>query len=109
MMAFCIMPDHLHLLFFLLDKKSLSDVMRSFGRFTARKLNELRRETGTFWQVGFHDHRCRDESDMSDLLAYIEHNPVRACLVDRAEDWPYSSANPRWMSSLDRDWYRSVC
>ncbi|RIK78196.1 MAG: transposase [Planctomycetota bacterium] len=109
LLAFCIMPDHAHVLFFLLGKHSLPDIMRSFGRFTARKINELRGEGGPFWQEGFHDHRCRDETDIEELLTYIEHNPVRACLVQQAHDWPYSSANPRWKSSLDREWYRSVC
>jgi hypothetical protein len=36
---------------------------------------------------------------------YIEHNPVRAGLVERAELWPYSSANPIHRDVLDREWW----
>jgi REP element-mobilizing transposase RayT len=102
------MPDHVHLLFFLIGGHSLSDVMRSFGRFTARKLNGYRGEAGAFWQEGFHDRRCRNESEIEEILKYIEHNPVRAGIADRAVDWPFSSANPRWWGSLDRAWYGAL-
>jgi putative transposase len=106
LLGFCVMPDHLHLLFVLVGNSSLSDVMKSFSRFTARKINEHFGRSGCLWQEGFYDHRCRDEKEIEELLAYIEHNPVRAHLVERAELWPYSSANPACAGLLDRDWYR---
>jgi REP element-mobilizing transposase RayT len=108
-LAFCIMPDHLHLLFVLVGDKSLSEVMASFSRFTARKTNALMGRAGAFWQEGFFDRRCRDLSEIEDQLSYIEHNPVRAGWATVAEEWLYSSANPRWAKLLDRDWFASVC
>jgi REP element-mobilizing transposase RayT len=108
LIGFSVMPDHCHLLFFLVGEKSLSDVMKSISRFTSRELNRHFGIAGTFWEEGFHDRRCRDEAEIENLLSYIEHNPVRICLVNKAEDWPYSSANPRWAHLLDREWYAQV-
>ena len=107
-LAFCIMPDHVHLLLVLLDKCSLHDLVRDFCRFTARRLNALESRRGEFWQDNFHDHRCRDEADAIERLTYIEHNPVRAGLVKVAAEWPFSSACPDNALRLDREWYASV-
>jgi REP element-mobilizing transposase RayT len=56
LLGFCIMPDHLHLLFVLLRKYSLMELIRDFCRFTARRLNESMNHEGKFWQDDFHDH-----------------------------------------------------
>jgi REP element-mobilizing transposase RayT len=103
--AFCIMPDHYHVLFCLLPGKDLSDLMESFSKFTSRQINKLRHRMGTFWQNGFYDHRCRDVEEVYEQALYIEHNPVRKQLVKTAELWPYSSAfeSNKWM--LDREWW----
>jgi REP element-mobilizing transposase RayT len=103
--AFCIMPDHFHLVFCLLAGQSVSKVMADTGKFTARELNKLLGKRGQFWQEGFHDHRCRDEHELYDLSNYIEHNPVRAKLASTAELWPYSSAYSGNKYMLDRQWW----
>lgn len=105
LLAFCVMPDHLHLLVLLLSKCTLQELIRDYSRFTARQLNRIIGSQGDFWEEGFHDSRCRDENDMVERLAYIEHNPVRAGLVARAEEWKYSSAHRDCCGMLDRDWY----
>ncbi len=105
LLAFCIMPDHLHLLFALFNKKTLSQVMKSFSAYTAKRINEQLGWSGQFWQEGFHDHRCRDDDDRDNHVDYIEQNPVRKELAKRAEDWPYSSANPKLRRLLDLDWF----
>jgi putative transposase len=105
LLAFCIMPDHYHLLFCLLGEKTLSESLESTNKFSSREINKHRGSKGRFWQDGFHDRRCRDEDDIDDMATYIEHNPVRRGLVDFAEEWPYSSANPRNEWLLDRKWY----
>jgi putative transposase len=108
LLSFCIMPDHYHALFFLVGRQTLSEVMSSLGRYTARHLNVLFNDHGRFWEEGFYDHRCRDEDDIEDRMTYIEHNPVRAGLVSTAADWSFSSANPLHANLLDRDWYAQM-
>ena len=109
LLAFCVMPDHFHAMFFLLPSgKSVSAIMQRSCRYTARLINQSLRRSGQFWQDGFHDHRCRDVDDMDYLLGYIESNPVRAGLIDSPEEWPFSSAHPSRATMLDRDWYNEM-
>ena len=108
LLAFCVMPDHYHALIFLTGHKSLSGVMSSLNKFTAKRLNGLLSRRGEFWQEGFYDHRCRDEDDIEDRMTYIEHNPVRAGLVGLPENWPFSSAHPLHVTLLDRNWYAQM-
>jgi len=105
LLSFCIMPDHYHLLLCLLEEKTLSEILNSTSKFTSREINKHLGVKGRFWQDGFHDHRCRNENEVDDLSTYIEHNPVRKGLVECAEQWIFSSANPRNQWLLDRQWY----
>ena len=43
------------------------------------------------WQVGFYDWTIRDYNDWQTKVEYIHKNPVRAKLVEKPNDWPYSS------------------
>jgi len=103
--AFCIMPDHYHMTLCLMPSEDLAQLMQDSNKFTARGLNKLFQREGTFWQEGFRDRRCRNEDELHDLSLYIEHNPVRAGLVQTAEEWPCSSANPHRRHLLDREWW----
>ncbi len=77
------MPDHLHLLVAIPPDKILSQVVGLWKRAISRKLSIP-------WQRSFFDHRLRNEENFGDKCEYILHNPVRAGLVERAEDWPYT-------------------
>jgi hypothetical protein len=48
-----------------------------------------------FWEDESFDHWVRDEAELVRIRTYIERNPVTAGLVERAEDWPWSSAAKR--------------
>jgi REP element-mobilizing transposase RayT len=108
LLAFCLMPDHLHLLVCLTSEESLSAIMRRFSSFTAREMNRVFNREQSFWQEGFFDHRCRDDDDLCDRAEYIENNPVRAGLVVQPQNWPFSSAYAGHRALLDRDWYFGV-
>ena len=103
--AFCVMPDHYHITLCLMPGENLSQLMLDSNKFTAREINKLFQRGGTFWQEGFQDHRCRSEAELHDLSLYIEHNPVRAGLVQAAGEWPYSSASQNCRHLLDREWW----
>jgi REP element-mobilizing transposase RayT len=103
--AFCIMPDHYHMAFCLMPDATLSAVMESISKFTSRKINKFLGRRGTFWQEGFVDHHCRNDSELYEICLYIEHNPVRNLLVKSADEWPYSSAHVRNKHLLDREWW----
>jgi len=81
------MPDHIHLLFTLRSRQSLSRVIGSFKGFTGKRLAELFGKS-PIWQDGFHDHRVRDEADFWYSVRYIAENAVRKGLVQKWDDYP---------------------
>jgi putative transposase len=87
---FVVMPDHVHLLITPAEEISLERVMQFIkGGFS------FRLKKGVIWQASFTDHRVRDFEDYEKHREYIRLNPVRAKLVGRAEEYPYSSAAGR--------------
>ena len=102
--GFVIMPNHYHAVLGLEEDKTLSSIMESVGKYTARQINKLLHRTGTFWEKGFYDHGVRDRSDYDDILTYMHHNPVRAGLVESPELWPYSTAHRKYEHLIDWAW-----
>src|SRR5450759_971094 len=54
--------------------------------------NRILRRTGQFWQHESYDHWARDLRQSERIIAYIEENPVSAGVVQRPEDYRWSSA-----------------
>ena len=89
--AYVVMANHVHVL--LCPKVSLAKITQAIKTFTARKANEILGRTGQkSWAEESYDHWVRDEKDFQKIIAYIERNPVSAGLVEKIEEWPYSSA-----------------
>ena len=85
--AFVVMPDHIHLLLtpqVITIERTMQLIKRGFSRRIESKF--------PVWQRGFTDRRMRDRDDFLKHRDYIHHNPVRARLCQRPEDYPYSSA-----------------
>jgi putative transposase len=76
------MPDHVHMLLNFPDTPSFSPIVGDWKRW-------LTKHCGLQWQENFFEHRLRNEESSANKAQYIMHNPVRAGLVERAEDWPY--------------------
>ncbi|MBI3599544.1 MAG: transposase [Nitrospinae bacterium] len=94
--GYTVMPNHIHIVFVLGDNQSLSGVMASFGKYTARRINELTNDKGSVWQHGFYDHCLRNDESYVRHLRYIYENPVRKGWVQKPEDWPFSAIEPNW-------------
>ncbi len=94
LLSFVIMPDHMHLI--LIPRgKNISECMKSIKGFSARKINALLRRNGSIWQSGFYDYVLDSEEKVLTRMRYIEDNPVRKGMVNRSEDYEYSSAKYR--------------
>jgi putative transposase len=91
---FVIMPDHLHLLLTPGADISLERALQLIKGGFSFRLGKARR--GLVWQESFTNHRVRDQHDYERHAAYTRMNPVRACLVERPEMYPYSSASARF-------------
>lgn len=93
--AYCIMPNHVHLVFKHLIQEEgkenpVTDIMRNFKRYTARKCNELLKRSGPFWQPESYDRVIRDKDELENTIRYTLNNPVKAGLIEYWQDWPYS-------------------
>jgi|JI6StandDraft_1071083.scaffolds.fasta_scaffold00973_17 putative transposase len=90
--VYCLMPDHMHLLW--IGVTETSD-QRKAARFFRRHVNELldRVLPGTRFQKQAYDHVLRQHEKGGDAVRemawYILQNPVRAGLVKRTEEWRY--------------------
>jgi REP element-mobilizing transposase RayT len=85
-LAGLVMPDHVHILAAPADRETtVGNLSGSLRRWMRHDL-----APDWQWQAGSFDRLLRSSESLSDKWAYIEQNPVRAGLVARAEDWPYS-------------------
>ena len=93
--CYCIMPNHVHLVFKLINKnKSITDLMKSIKRYSARKANEILITKGKFWQVESFDRWVRDEKELYNIIKYVLLNPVNAGLVEDYKDWQHTYCHP---------------
>ena len=86
--AWCLMPDHLHLLISPRGA-NLSDTLSAWKSYTGHLLRKDGLE-GSCWQRGFYDHALRKEEDVQRAAEYIVNNPVRKGLVENWRDYPFS-------------------
>jgi putative transposase len=94
LLEYVVMPNHVHLLIFPHTDPSIS--MALLKGVTARRANRiLHREGLPFWQLESFDHWCRSSVEVLKIRGYITENPVKAGLVQRAQDWPWSSVHRR--------------
>ena len=107
--SWVIMSNHLHLIIST-DQNNLSDIIRDFKKFTATKIvkaieenpKESRKhwllwllkkeEKVCFWEDGYHGEEIYSPDFLESKINYIHLNPVRANIVEKAEDYLYSSA-----------------
>jgi len=89
LLAWVLMPDHVHLLVRLGDDESLSRLVARVKTIVARQARQVRATGLPFWSASFHDHALRHDEDLLAVARYIIANPVRAGLVRSALDWPF--------------------
>ena len=91
--AFVVMPDHLHDLFTPASDVPLEKAVQYIkGGFSFRAGKELG-VTREIWQRSYMEHRIKDVEDYQNHVLYIHQNPVKAGLVAKAEEYPWSSVN----------------
>jgi putative transposase len=90
LIAYCIMPDHLHLVACVVRE---GGDLRGFVGGLKRRTATTLRSAGTeppIWERSYWDRHVRSDEDLSATIEYILANPVRKGLCDRPEDWPYA-------------------
>lgn len=98
LLAWCVMPNHVHVVINSYESHPVSDLVRSWKTFTGREINRALGKVGPFWAPDYFDRFMRNEDHLAKTLQYVEANPVKAGLVAEATDWLFSSASRRqWL------------
>lgn len=92
LLAWILMPDHLHLLITLSYAETLQGIVQKVKSNTARELKGNDLGLGQVWASAFHDRALRRDEDIRAVARYMILNPVRAGLVARIGDHPYWNA-----------------
>lgn len=89
------MPDHVHIILKPLADPSGSEtplgrIAHGIKSYSAHKINRLMQRRGSVWQAGYYDRIIRTQRDFWEKLRYVVENPLRAGLVENAEDYEYA-------------------
>lgn len=101
LLAFVIMPDHLHIMLKPNGSENISKIMHSIKRGSSRLINQMWNRNGSVWQSSFYERIIRNEKEFWEKVNYVYNNPLRAGLVESPEDYLYSSANPKVETDLE--------
>lgn len=119
LICYTIMPNHVHLVFHLLDdiispqskltairkparvtqtimSENVSRIMKSIKGISAREANKILNQKGGFWQSESYDHIVRDEDELTRIIKYVIYNPMKAKLVDDWQDWEHTYLAEEW-------------
>jgi putative transposase len=89
--AFCLMNNHVHLIVTPHDQSGLARLMQRLHSEYARATHLRLCRVGHLWQARYGS-VAMDEKHLWAAMVYVEQNPLRAGLVQAAEDWKWSSA-----------------
>jgi putative transposase len=89
--AYCLMPNHVHLILTPADQKGLGRAVGEAHRRYTNFINARGRWTGHLFQSRFSS-VAMDEDHLLAAVRYVSLNPVRAGLTGKAQDWAWSSA-----------------
>ncbi len=88
--CYCLMPNHVHMIVVPEDADGLRRTFADAHRRYTGYINARLRVTGHLWQGRFGS-VVMDEEHLAGAVRYVSLNPVRAKLVERADQWPWSS------------------
>lgn len=99
--AYCLMPNHVHLIAVPESEESLRSAIGEAHRRYTRRINFREGWRGHLWQGRFSSYPM-DESYLLAAVRYIELNPLRAGLVKEPLDYPWSSAKAHLTGEDDK-------
>lgn len=92
-LSYCIMPNHWHLVLYPQQDGDMSEFMRWI---TTTHVRQRRTQTksvgdGHLYQGAYKSFPIETDQHLTTVIRYVEQNPLRAKLVQKSEDWPWSS------------------
>lgn len=96
-LSYCLMPNHWHLVLYPKKDKDLSEFMRWLTTTHARQYRVQTKSIGHghLYQGSFKSFPVDEDHYLTTVIRYVEQNPFRAGLVEKAQDWEYSSLHRR--------------
>ncbi|MEK6953157.1 MAG: transposase [Nanoarchaeota archaeon] len=89
--SYCIMPDHYHLLIKILLNNYLSKYINDLQNSFSRYFNIRFKRKGPLWQSRFRSIKVKTNEQLLHVSRYIHLNPTTSKLVNKPEDWEFSS------------------
>ncbi len=83
--AWCIMPNHVHVVVRPRPGQTLSRIVHSWKSYSSNQINKVLCKTGSLWQPDWFDHLVRNRDDLERSIRYVLDNPRAAGL----RDWPW--------------------
>lgn len=93
LIAYCIMPTHVHLVIKQLQSNGIKKYMANLLNSYARYFNISRERKGPLWVGRFKSVLVQNDEQLLHLTRYVHLNPVKAGLTQSAKEWAYSSMN----------------
>lgn len=100
-LAYCLMRNHVHLLLKPLAEDSLPKMMQGVALCYAQYINKKYGRTGRLWEARYFSSIVDRDDYLWTVVRYIEQNPLRAGIVEREIDYPYSSARAHLLKERD--------
>ena len=101
LLAFIVMPEHLHLLIIPKSGFTISQIMLFIKKGSSRVIHIKENTNGHLWAKRFFDRGIRSEKELVETIEYIHYNPLKTRLAIKAEDYLFSSANQKWETDLE--------
>ncbi len=103
--AYCIMPTHIHLILRQLSDKGISTFMGNLLNSYTKYFNTKYKRKGPLWEGRFKKVSIMTDEQLLHLTRYIHLNPVTAYLVNLPEEWGFSS----YKEYLNEDAKPKIC
>ncbi|HET6516025.1 MAG TPA: transposase [Thermodesulfovibrionales bacterium] len=100
-LAYCLMSNHVHLLARPKNEMALYKMMQGLTLCYTQHINRTYNRTGRLWESRYHSCIVDKERYLWAVARYIEQNAVRAKMVKRVEEYPYSSARAHMTGKRD--------
>ncbi|MBN2097149.1 MAG: transposase [Candidatus Omnitrophica bacterium] len=91
-LAYCLMPNHIHILAVPYQELSLAKTMQKLSLTYTQYINSKYSRTGRLWECRFHSTVVDKDAYLWKVCRYIERNPVRAKIVQSPTEYEWSSA-----------------
>jgi REP element-mobilizing transposase RayT len=87
LLAWCIMPNHVHVVVRLFPGQELAKVVKAWKSFSAKAANQTLEQKGRFWQREYYDRLIRNGDELDRAIRYVVENPAKAGLKNWTWVW----------------------